>query len=241
MKGVVNRCDRGTCVVNRCEAGFARVVNRCGRRGQQVRKAWSTGAECVVNRCRMRGQQVQNEPDAASIHGRSQLLPDLSRFSRSSQGRGDGEPGGALSLALRASRLLVYKISSEPNGLKVNGRALIGPRPPGGKRISEAAAAAHSSSPGRVRCHPGSSGRQSPSSSVIHPELLRSTEDLGSRRCARVALVLGIPCRESVDDRSRVPLPSCSVSPMGAALLRRRPNQSLRRRGRRQSESLTAW
>ena len=47
---MVNGCDKDACVVSRCEA-IARVVNRCARRGQQVRKAWSTGAQGVVNRC----------------------------------------------------------------------------------------------------------------------------------------------------------------------------------------------
>ena len=85
VRAVVNRCDAVRAVVNRCDA-VARVVNRCGRRGQQVRKAWSTGAEGVVNRCGKHGIQ----PVFTPIFSSCPISPDFPDLPK----RGERERAG---------------------------------------------------------------------------------------------------------------------------------------------------
>ena len=79
--GAVNRCGKrgqqvrvrstGAGAVNRCvRSTGAGAVNRCGC-GQQVRKAWSAGAESVVSRCGKRGQQVRKAWSTGALLARS--------------------------------------------------------------------------------------------------------------------------------------------------------------------------
>ena len=98
--GAVNRV--------RVRSTGAGAVNRCGKRGQQVRKAWSTGAESVVNRCGKRGQQVRCWQDLASVSRIFSDLPDPSRSPRSSR-KGEREEAGRRAFA-DATRLPAFKL-----------------------------------------------------------------------------------------------------------------------------------
>ena len=121
--GAVNRCGKrgqqvrvrstGAGAVNRCGCGQQVRVRStgCGC-GQQVRKAWSAGAESVVSRCGKRGQQVRKAWSTGALLARSsQCFPYIFGSARSSRSprssrKGRGRKlGGALSLTLRASQL----------------------------------------------------------------------------------------------------------------------------------------
>jgi len=69
---VVNRCGRYS-AVNRCEEAWSAGAER----GQPVPKTWSAGAENAVNRCRKRGQQVRRSTDFTNVLKVLRVLPDL--------------------------------------------------------------------------------------------------------------------------------------------------------------------
>ena len=77
---MVNRCGRCS-AVNRCEEAWSAGAKKRGQpvreRGQPVRKTRSAGAENAVNRCGKRGQQVRRSTDFTNVLKALRVLPDL--------------------------------------------------------------------------------------------------------------------------------------------------------------------
>ena len=68
---MVNRCGRCSAV------RFEEAWSAGAERGQPVRKTWSAGAENAVNRCGKRGQQVRKSTDFTNVLKALRVLPDL--------------------------------------------------------------------------------------------------------------------------------------------------------------------
>ena len=99
---MVNRCDWARAWST---GAVTRVVNRCGRRGQQVRTAWSTGADGVVNRCGLSQMQLV----FTLVLSFCPISPDLPDLPERGERERAGRRASAGAARLPAPRLQNYK------------------------------------------------------------------------------------------------------------------------------------